>query len=76
MGRKMDARQNQKPMTYTVYFEIYGKKLKTEVEAKSIEQAKYVVASKIIWHKVEPKEDDAIIDRLSELFGTNNPFKK
>ena len=47
-------------MLYTIYFEIYGKKMKTDVEAKTPHQAEEklaeIVANKIIYHKVvEPK---------------------
>jgi len=47
-------------MLYTIYFEIYGKKMKTDVEAKTPHQAQEklaeIVANKIIYHKVvEPK---------------------
>ena len=40
-------------MKYTVYFEIFGKKLKTTVEAENESQAKQAVARKIKFHKIE-----------------------
>jgi len=50
-------------MLYTIYFEIYGKKMKTDVEAKTPHQAEEklaeIVANKIIYHKVvEPKIEE------------------
>ena len=57
-------------MLYTVYFEIFGKKMKYTVLAKSEEDAKYQIMGKIIWHKVEPEiTDDGTLDRLREMFG-------
>ena len=50
-------------MKYTVYFEIYGKKLKATVEASDEKDAKYVIMKKIIFHKVE-----------EHLTSTNNGF--
>jgi hypothetical protein len=38
-------------MKYTVYFEIFGKKMKASVEADSQEDAKYKIMGKIKWHK-------------------------
>jgi hypothetical protein len=43
---------------FNVYFEIFGKKLKTEVEASSQEDAKKKIKNKIIFHKVEKTFDD------------------
>jgi hypothetical protein len=39
--------------TYDVYFEIYGKKLKVKLKAKSKIQAEEIVKSKIIFHKIK-----------------------
>lgn len=38
---------------YTVYFEIYGKKMKTTIFAENESNAKQVIARKIIFHKIE-----------------------
>ena len=38
---------------YTVYFEIFGKKMKTTVYASSVAEAKQRVMDKIIFHKIE-----------------------
>ena len=58
-------------MKYTVYFEIFGKKMKTTVDAKSEEDAKYRIMGRIIWHKVVPEKigDDSVIDFLKGTFG-------
>lgn len=58
-------------MLYTVYFEIFGKKMKTTVDAKSEEDAKYMVMGKIIWHKVttENMHESDIVDDLMNMFG-------
>ena len=50
---------------YTVYFELFGKKMKTDVEAKNEEHAKEIIKSKIIIHKVENKT----LDYLKYIFG-------
>ena len=58
-------------MQYTVYFEIFGKKMKTTVQAKSEEDAKYLVMGKIIWYKVVPEKigDDNALEHLKDIFG-------
>jgi len=55
---------------FTVYFEIYGKKMKTKVMAKSAEEAKSKVSSRLIFHKVEvtPNDDfNEAIDMMNDL---------
>lgn len=49
--------------TYYVYFEIYGKKLKVKVNAKSKLQAEEIVKSKIIFHKIEDVTIDEIFSK-------------
>jgi len=39
-------------MKYTVYFELFGKKMKYETEADSEADAKRNVSEKLIFHKV------------------------
>ena len=39
-------------MTYTVYFEIFGKKMRHDVEATSEADAKRKVAERIVYRKV------------------------
>jgi len=53
-------------MQYLVKFEIYGKRLKTTVEANSPEEAKREVLKRLIWHSVEPK--DPMVENLKNLF--------
>lgn len=44
---------------YSVYFEIYGKKMKVKILAESMTEAQQKVKDKIIFHKtvVEEKDD-------------------
>ena len=60
-------------MLYTVYFEIFGKKMKYTVLAKSEEDAKYQIMGKIVWHKVttENMYDSKAINDLMGFFGIN-----
>ena len=51
--------------TYNVYFEIFGKKMKVEIKAKSKQQAEEIVKSKIIFHKIE---DITIPDIFKYIF--------
>ena len=41
---------------YEVFFELYGKKMKTTVEAYDKVNAEHVVESNIIFHKIVPVE--------------------
>ena len=54
---------------YTVYFEIYGKKMKTTIIAASKERAKEVIKDNIIFHKVVHDSDDDIVNTLMNMFG-------
>ena len=55
---------------YTIYFEIYGKKMKTIVFADTEAEAKQKVIARLIFHKVEKKPDDAV-EHLKRTFGMN-----
>lgn len=56
--------------TYTIYFEIFGKKMKTTVQAEADYKAKEYVRNRIVFHKVEKvTNDDTIIDDLLNIFG-------
>jgi len=55
--------------TYNVYFEIFGKKMKVEINAKSKKQAEEIVKSKIIFHKIE---NVSMPDFFNDIFN----FKK
>jgi len=54
-------------MIYTVYFEIYGKKMKAEITAESETHAKQIIRDKILFHKVRRKDD--ILNNLYSIFG-------
>jgi hypothetical protein len=45
-------------MKYTVYFEFFGKKMKTDVEAPSEREACRKIIERINIVKVEPKEEE------------------
>lgn len=64
---------------YEIWFELFGKKMKTTIAAISEDQAKSILMSKIIFHKVKVKGDpdsDDILNTLKDMFrGTDNPFK-
>lgn len=67
---------------YSVYFEIFGKKMKAKVLAESEEEAQQKVKSKIIFHKtvIEKKDEfnqamdlmDGIMDILGSKAGIRN----
>jgi len=62
---------------YDVYFKIFGKKLKTTILAKSIDDAKQKIIVKIKWHKIIEKPNDEInrnkniFENLMNIFGMN-----
>jgi hypothetical protein len=51
---------------YTVYFELFTKKMKTEVIAANEHEAKEIIRNKIIFHKVENTND--ILNNLMNIF--------
>ena len=58
-------------MKYKVYFEIYDKKMVTEIEANSKEDAEYKLRGKIQIHKIEEIQnvkDFGIIDKIFNEF--------
>lgn len=55
-------------MKYKVYFEIFGKKMRTEVSANCPDSAKKAIRNKIIFYKVEEQEDE-VLSRLKDMFG-------
>jgi hypothetical protein len=57
--------------TYIIYFEIFGKKMKTIIEADSKSEAKQKVKNKIIFHKIDCKSDDVKND-IIDLDGLKN----
>jgi len=66
---------------YIVYFEIFGKKMKTTVFAETMTEAKQNVINKIKWHKVDerPKYDfkdmDEAFNSIMDLLGVNKHVK-
>lgn len=44
-------------MKYNVYFEIYGKKMKAQIEASSKGDAMQILHGKLIIHKIELTDD-------------------
>ena len=48
---------------YTVYFELFTKKMKTEVIAANEQEAKEIIRNKIIFHKVT----DSQLDMLNHI---------
>lgn len=58
---------------YDVYFEAFGKKMKTQILANSEEDAKQRLFDKIIWHKIVPvQENKSSTDILNDLMGFFN----
>ena len=41
---------------FTIYFELFGKKMKTEIQARSESEAKQKLFDKIVFHKIEKKD--------------------
>jgi hypothetical protein len=54
---------------YEVYFEIFGKKLKTTVDADNREQAKRIIRDKIIFHKIVIDIDNSSPSDISDEIG-------
>lgn len=51
---------------YEIYFEVFGKKMKTKVYAENEENAKQKVLSKVIFHKVEKVKSD--FNKAADVF--------
>lgn len=55
---------------YTVYFEIFGKKMKVVKFAKTKQEAELAVKNSIIFHKtVNEIEHDETVTKLRSMFG-------
>jgi len=65
--KSMETTNNNAMKEYTVYFEIFGKKMKTTVMAFNEEQAKAFVKNKIVFHKVEKVKEDPFFDFLNRF---------
>ncbi len=57
---------------YEVWFEVFGKKMKTTVTAENKVDAKIKVSEKIKFHKIEIKKEDVFNDCVDMLDGMNN----
>ena len=55
-------------MIYKVYFEIYDKKMVTEIEANSKEDAEYKLRGKIQIHKIEEIQSVGDFGIFNELW--------
>lgn len=57
---------------YKIYFEMFGKKMVTDIVASDEQHAKRLLADKIIFHKVKlinmNKEEEDIFDMLKNIF--------
>jgi hypothetical protein len=60
-------------MKYTVFFSIFGKKMKTTVDAVSEADAKRKVTEKLIFHAVEKQAEPEfdIVKGLKDLLGVD-----
>lgn len=63
---------------YDIYFEMYGRKMKTTILAENEEKAKEAVLNKIIFHKVQVSKDDFndIIDLMDGIIDNLKNIKK
>lgn len=52
---------------YIVYFEMFGKKMKTTILAETETEAKQKVTDKIKWHKVVEKPND-VFNESTDMF--------
>lgn len=55
-------------MTYTIYFELYGKKMKCRIEAYDRDGAIKILKDKIIVHRVDVEQDQTV-EMLKDMFG-------
>jgi hypothetical protein len=53
---------------YTIYFEIFGKKMKAHITAKSKDSAINQLKDKIVIHDIKAN-DDEILTHLKNIFG-------
>ena len=61
---------------FVVYFELFNKKMKTTVAASTEDEAKSIVANKIIFHKIEQVNNQPIIDSYNLINDIFEAFKK
>jgi hypothetical protein len=53
---------------YTVYFELFGRKMKHRITAKNEEDAKYQILGKVVFHSVKC-EPDPNVNVIKDFFG-------
>ena len=59
-------------MIFTVYFEFFGRRMKTDVEAKNEAEARLKVSRRINFIRVEPSDGDpGIINFLKDIMNGN-----
>jgi hypothetical protein len=64
---------------YDIYFEIFGKKMKTTTLAETMSEAKQNVINKIKWHKitekpqVESNQDFDAFKNIMDILGGKTP---
>jgi len=56
---------------YKIYFEVFGKKMQTEVFASSQKHAKKIIREKIKFHKIKEISLDPDLEYLKKMFGYN-----
>ena len=61
---------------YIVFFEIFGRRMKTTVLAENEEQAKRKVIDKLVFHKVVIKQGDDFNDVMEILDGVSKLLEK
>ena len=54
-------------MKYTLFFEFFGHKMKTSVQANNVQEAKQKVRDRIAFISIQ--EQDDTLDRLKDMFG-------
>jgi len=63
MGEEKEMKEE-----YEVWFEIFGKKLKTTIYAESRADAEKAVRNRLIFHKIV-KKDNETLQNLKNIFG-------
>ena len=56
---------------FEVYFEMFGKRMKTEVLAEDEAEARYLILGKVVFHKIETAKQtgDEVVSNLRDMFG-------
>ena len=71
IGRILDIRMKE----YTIYLELFGKKMKVSRKAASAEAAKEKVKNEIIFHKIVEPESDFISGSINDFMDFINKIK-